>query len=661
MAFDDTKQDDDIVEPTEWNNLVLNLKDRLGLIFNVQSDNASPDGGTTTTGSVTAATDDLSVASASTFSVNQGIVVVGAKLDTTDTGNTEDQDNDFTTTGAAADNEWMAREVTATNSGAVGTIANVMLKKTGTPAGTILATIYTDDGGSPSGPTTTQVGGNSAAITNTTLNASGAVQTFTWATDWPVLTTGVKYWLVLKTVGYTYTNGVTEVIWQTDANGSVGNDECWKFDSNAGTPWTTMGSDIGADITINYNLSTTITAISGTDFTLAANATTTVSGAVVRHDEVVAIQAAHTSATASGGYVWFPAGTYNVSSDITTNADAPLWFDPAATLSINSGVTVSFYNMIPPTHTVFSGSGSMAFREQAITAAGDTILANAYTIVLNPDADYVMSSTPTIANGTPGQRVRLRLPNTEANSVTLQDQGTLGSSNLQLLAPNRTLSAKAFVNLEFDGVNWVELGSLQYDSLTVGGTTNNTSLASDGFVTLNGTARASIDHEFEPSNLKLPAANFPGTATIGISPVFQFNASSDEEVFGAFELEHAYDNGTDLHAHFHWAPTDGNAGNVTWGLEWHTTTANNNEVLTEATTTQIIVDATESLQDEVLLTGDIVVDGTGLVSEMTFHFRIFRDADASEGGASDTYAADASLVHFDIEIMIDGFGKDDQW
>ena len=194
-----------------------------------------------------------------------------------------------------------------------------------------------------------------------------------------------------------------------------------------------------------------------------------------------------------------------------------------------------------------------------------------------------------------------------------------------------------------------------------GGVTDYLEVVSDGFVTLKGAARASIDHEFEPSNLKLPASNFPGTATIGLTPVFQFNAASDEEVFGAFEIEHAYSNGTDLRAHFHWAPTDGNAGNVTWGIEWHATTPNNNQVLTEATTTQIVVDATESLQDEVLLTGDITISGAGITSEMTFHFRIFRDADASEGGASDNYGADASLVHFDIEIMTDGFGKDEQW
>lgn len=482
MAWDDIKQSGNIVEEDEWNDMVADQKDRLGLIFNVQSDSASPDGGTTTTGSITAATNDLVVASATSWLEGHGIVVVGAALDTTDTGNTEDTDNDFTTTGGAADNEHMAREVIATNSGALGTVANIRLKKTGSPAGTIAAAIFTDDGGSPSGPTTTQVGGNSDTITNTALNASGAEETFTWSTDWPVLSTGVKYWLVLLTAGYTYTDGVTEVIWETDANGSVGNDECWKWDSNAGTPWTTMGADVGANITLNLNLSTTVTVISGTDFTLAANATTTVSSAAVRHDEVTAITAAHTSATANGGYVFFPIGTYNVGADLSFNADAPPWFDPGATLSINSGVDVAFFNMIPPTHKVFSGSGTMSFREQAITAASDTILANADTVHLNPDADYTMVSTPTIADGTPGQRVLITAPNAETNTVTVQDQDTLAGSNLQLLTSTRDISGKKILWVEFDGVNWVEIGPSGGMTTLTGGVTIGSGTKHDGYV-----------------------------------------------------------------------------------------------------------------------------------------------------------------------------------
>lgn len=656
MGWDDTKIDGNTVEPDEYNDMVADQKTRLGPVFNVISYNASPDGGTTTTGSITAATDDLVVASASTFAIGQGIVINGAKLDATDTGNTEDTDNDFTTTGGAADFENMARKFTAINSGAVGAIANIRLKKTGAPAGTIHAEIYSDS----SGPSV-QIGGASATITNTDLNASGAEESVTWATDWPVLTTGADYWMRLVTTGYTYADGVTEVIWETDADGASGLNECYKWDSNGGPNWTTMGANVGANITVHYNLQTTITALTGTAVTLAANATVTVSGALVSHDEVVAIQAAHTAATVNGGYLWFPNGTYNVSSDITTNADSPLWFSGGATLVVNSGITVTVGNMIRPTHTVFSGSGSLVSAEQAITAVGNTIVANAARVVLNPDADYTMTSTPTIANGTFGQRVTLAVGNAEANSVTIQDQDTLGSSNLQLLATTRTISAKTAMVLEFDGTNWIEVGSLEFGTLTIGSPTDYIEISAAGFVSLHGAARATMDIHFDPSNLKIPAANFPAAAEKGLTPVFLFDKAADEELRGTFEMPHNYDPETDLKAHFHWAPVDADAGDVTWGVEWHVTSGNSDDVLTAGTTTQIVVDATESRQDEPLKSGDITIDGTGIVLENTFHFRIFRDANASEIDASDTYDDDAALIFFDIEYMIKGFGEDEQW
>lgn len=169
----------------------------------------------------------------------------------TDTGNTEDTDNDFTTTGGAADYEWMARKYTAVNTGKVVT-ATVVLKKTGTPpvTSTIAASIYSDDGEATSLPDTI-IGSASDSVTITSLDAGGASQTFTWSYDGPDQVASTVYWLVLKTTGYTYENGVTEVIWQTDADGATGLNECAKYDSNATPAWSTMGANVGADLTIS--------------------------------------------------------------------------------------------------------------------------------------------------------------------------------------------------------------------------------------------------------------------------------------------------------------------------------------------------------------------------------------------------------------------------
>jgi ABC-type bacteriocin/lantibiotic exporter with double-glycine peptidase domain len=69
---------------------------------------------------------------------------------------------------------------------------------------------------------------------------------------------------------------------------------------------------------------------------------------------------------------------------------------------------------------------------QAISAAGNSILANATMVVVDPNADYTMTSTPTIADGSPGQVLIVTASNSETNKVIVQDQDTLGSSNLQL-------------------------------------------------------------------------------------------------------------------------------------------------------------------------------------------------------------------------------------
>lgn len=166
-----------------------------------------------------------------------------------DSGNTVDTDQDFTTTGGAADKEWMARKFTAVNTGKVQ-YAKATFIKTGAPAGTMTASIFSDDGGSPSVPDTI-IGSASTAITSATLVVTpGGDVEFSWDFDGPDIVSGTAYWLVIKTIGYTYANGVTEIIWRTDANGAVGLNEFAKYDSNATPKWTTAGADVGADLEI---------------------------------------------------------------------------------------------------------------------------------------------------------------------------------------------------------------------------------------------------------------------------------------------------------------------------------------------------------------------------------------------------------------------------
>ncbi len=94
---------------------------------------------------------------------------------------------------------------------------------------------------------------------------------------------------------------------------------------------------------------------------------------------------------------------------------------------------------------------------QAVTAVGNTILATARQMTLDPNGNYTMTSAPTIADGTTGQVVCYGAGNAEANVVTFQDGGTLPSSNLQLGAATRAVGALDNLCLRFDGTEWVEI------------------------------------------------------------------------------------------------------------------------------------------------------------------------------------------------------------
>jgi hypothetical protein len=93
---------------------------------------------------------------------------------------------------------------------------------------------------------------------------------------------------------------------------------------------------------------------------------------------------------------------------------------------------------------------------QAITAVSDTVTAAGSLLTLNPDANYTLTSTPTIPDGATGQILLIQVANGEANTITLQDQSVLPLSNLRLQSNTRIISAVNPLRLYFDGSDWVE-------------------------------------------------------------------------------------------------------------------------------------------------------------------------------------------------------------
>ena len=86
---------------------------------------------------------------------------------------------------------------------------------------------------------------------------------------------------------------------------------------------------------------------------------------------------------------------------------------------------------------------------QDITAVGNTIRPSSDPVRLTANASYTLTSTPTVTSGFNGQRITIINVDT-ADSVTLQDQGTLANSNLRLSAATIALAPRDSIVLQYD-------------------------------------------------------------------------------------------------------------------------------------------------------------------------------------------------------------------
>ena len=133
------------------------------------------------------------------------------------------------------------------------------------------------------------------------------------------------------------------------------------------------------------------------------------------------------------------------SGNISTSNDYGLRFVTAST----SNVT---FNNVFTSNTTNDASRLT----QTMTASADAIVIKDSIHRLESDANYTLSSAPTIADGWDGQTVLITY--TGGNTVTLQDEDTLASSNLALGATSRELGAQDCIELVFEERRgfWIE-------------------------------------------------------------------------------------------------------------------------------------------------------------------------------------------------------------
>lgn len=185
-------------------------------------------------------------------------------------------------------------------------------------------------------------------------------------------------------------------------------------------------------------------------------------------------------------------------------------------------------------------------------------------------------------------------------------------------------------------------------------TTNYSEFESDGTLEFNGTATVFRDVNFAIATLTKGAAapsliDFAGSNI----EVLGFNgAATPEEVSGVVELDHYYKEGSDISPHIHWTPVNTDGGNVKWQLEY---TWFNPEATFDAGQTITATAAAGSVAWDERRTDFPVIDGTGMLIESQFAFRLFRDPTDGD----DTYGSDAAGLTFGFHVEMDTIGSRD--
>lgn len=138
--------------------------------------------------------------------------------------------------------------------------------------------------------------------------------------------------------------------------------------------------------------------------------------------------------------------------------------------------------------------------------------------------------------------------------------------------------------------------------------------------------------------------------TIYLSGFHGATAVPIEQVFGAFELDHDWMEGTTLRPHVHWMPSTAGAGNVKWQLTY-AFMVDGSPITAEQTVT--VTEAAGGVAWVGRRADFDVISGAGYKIGTQFSFRFFRNP----GDGDDTYGADAVVMTLGFHVQINSIGS----
>ncbi len=231
----------------------------------------------------------------------------------------------------------------------------------------------------------------------------------------------------------------------------------------------------------------------------------------------------------------------------------------------------------------------------------------------------------------------------------------LNDGSASLAEGNFTVSSTGFVVCKgLDIIGVTQLGD--------GGTTDYAQFAADGELTLFGTARVLRSVDFEPDAVKKGGVG-PGDSTEDDFPIHDYDSTNDESVHIHWEIPHDYASAEEIHLHveFFVDNAPGAAANVTWGVEYKKLSIGDNFDFSAETTTVIVNDSittgTPANDKKIHSSAQIQLVTTGFEPMDVVLIRIFRDADASEGGATDNFGSDVRVFNYHLMYLSDKLGE----
>jgi hypothetical protein len=181
-----------------------------------------------------------------------------------------------------------------------------------------------------------------------------------------------------------------------------------------------------------------------------------------------------------------------------------------------------------------------------------------------------------------------------------------------------------------------------------------------GSITESQTADRWEDLRFSLTSTKLEGSKDPtfskvrddGAGSQGVF-AYAFPHNAEKEVYFEAQMPHSWATGTDLQFHVHWTPGSNgvsqDGATVKWGLEY--TVSKNDGLAIPVTQIKYVTDVVEGVDYAGQISGDIVIDGSGLDSSAIFICRFFRDVTVDGNAEAAVWA-----LSVDFHYIASGLG-----